>query len=66
MDLDITGSLIQETAPLSAEAFGSALGGLTGSSAIDTVVGSLAFLPLDLVGFIASVFRDLGSTTGAV
>ncbi|EFV91354.1 hypothetical protein ES5_11441 [Dietzia cinnamea P4] len=61
---DITGSIAEATAPLSVEAIGSLAANATGSSAIDTIVGSLAFLPSDLLLFVASVFNDLGSTLG--
>lgn len=61
---DLTGSIANATAPLSAEVFGSLAGAATDSSAIDTVVGSLALLPTELLTFVSSIFGDLGSTMG--
>ncbi|AWH91456.1 hypothetical protein [Dietzia lutea] len=64
--MDLTGSIARETAPLSIEVFGGSLanGGLTGSSAIDTVAGLVATLPRLLLGLVAGLGGDLGSTLG--
>ncbi|AVM64622.1 MULTISPECIES: hypothetical protein [Dietzia] len=61
---DITGSIANATAPLSLEVFGSLAANATGSSAIDTIVGFVAGLPTLLLGLVAGIGADLGSTTG--
>ncbi|MCY1656043.1 hypothetical protein OVA21_02150 [Dietzia sp. SL131] len=62
--MDLTGSIFDATAPLSAQATGSAIG-LTGSSFIDTVAFALTAAPGYLLSVIAGIGADLGSTTGA-
>lgn len=61
--MDLTGSIADATAPLSAEAFGS-VDGATGSSAVDTLLLVVAALPSYLVNIVAGIGADLGSTTG--
>jgi len=60
--MDITGSIADLTAPLSTE-FISSLPE-TGSSAIDTLVGTVFLLPNLVLGLISSFGADLGSTGG--
>ncbi|HMT48919.1 hypothetical protein [Dietzia sp. UBA5065] len=62
--MDLTGSIAQQTFPLSMELGGSLVGGLTGSSAIDTIVGFVFALPSVLLNLVAGIGADLGSTNG--
>lgn len=62
--MDLTGSIADATAPLSAEVFGSAVTGPTGSSFIDALALTVAVLPQFLLGVIASFGEDLGSGMG--
>lgn len=60
--MDLTGSIANATAPLSYEVFGSVDG--IGSSAVDTILGFVLALPSTLLGLVAGIGADLGSTTG--
>ncbi|MEH6621770.1 MULTISPECIES: hypothetical protein [Dietzia] len=62
--MDLTGSIFDATSPLSTQVTGSVLG-LTGSSFIDTVAFALTAAPGYLLGVLAGIGADLGSTTGA-
>ncbi len=64
--MDLTGSIYESTAPLSTTLGGSLAGGPTGSSAIDTILGTLFSLPT-LVGSLAAMAgADIGSTWGGL
>ncbi|MEB8327472.1 hypothetical protein [Dietzia kunjamensis] len=60
--MDLTGSIAEATAPLSTELLGSLEGGLTGSSAIDTIAQALFVVPNLLLAFVGGLGGDLGST----
>ncbi|MEH6820407.1 MAG: hypothetical protein V7706_10725 [Dietzia psychralcaliphila] len=60
--MDLTGSIAEATAPLSTEILGSLEGGLTGSSAIDTIAQTLFVLPNLLLAFVGGLGGDIGST----
>ncbi|WP_216694302.1 hypothetical protein [Dietzia psychralcaliphila] len=63
--MDLTGSIAEATAPLSTEFASSLEGGLTGSSAIDTIAQALFILPNLLLAFVGGLGGDLGSTGSA-
>lgn len=58
--MDLTGSILKETLPLSAELTSGSDG--TGSSAIDTLSAALVIGPNLLLNFIGDFFGDLGSS----
>lgn len=62
--MDLTGSIAEATAPLSAEVLGSLATGATGSSFIDTALLVVGFLPSFVLDLVAGIGADLGSTTG--
>ncbi|MBB1057275.1 hypothetical protein G6020_07660 [Dietzia sp. B19] len=61
--MNLTGSIAEATAPLSAE-FGSLVGEPTGSSAIDTLLTAAFILPAFLLNLAAGFGADLGSSIG--
>ena len=63
--MDLTGSIADATAPLSAQ-FGSLAAGPTGSSAIDTALALLYFVPNGLLSLAAMAGADIGSTLGGI
>lgn len=60
--MDLTGSISEATAPLSAEVVGSLAAGATGSSFVDTVLMVAGYLPTFVLEVVASIGADLGST----
>ncbi|MBB1033696.1 hypothetical protein G6031_04755 [Dietzia sp. CQ4] len=62
--MNLTGSIAEATAPLSAE-FGSLMNEPTGSSAIDTLLQTAFILPAFLLNLAAGIGADLGSSMGA-
>lgn len=62
--MDLTGSIYNATAPLSATIGGSLAGGPTGSSAIDTILNTLFEFPALLGSLAAMAGADIGSTWG--
>ncbi|MCY1656042.1 hypothetical protein OVA21_02145 [Dietzia sp. SL131] len=62
--MDLTGSIYDATAPLSMTLGGSLAGGPTGSSAIDTILGTLFSLPSLFGSLAAMAGADIGSTWG--
>lgn len=60
--MDLTGSIANATAPLSTELSGSVEG--VGSSFIDTALLVLFNAPNYLLGILAGIGADLGSTLG--
>lgn len=63
--MDLTGSIADSTAPLSAEMLGSFAGGdITGSSFIDAIAMVLVLAPSFLLQIAADFGADLGSTMG--
>ncbi|AWH94744.1 hypothetical protein [Dietzia psychralcaliphila] len=63
--MNLTGSIADATAPLSAE-FGSLMSEPTGSSAIDTLLQAAFVVPAFLLNLAAGVGADLGSAMGNV
>lgn len=63
--MDLTGSIAENTLPMSAELMGSLDGGGIGSSAIDTILGAAFLLPNLLLGFIGGLGGDIGSSGSA-
>ena len=61
--MDLTGSIAEATVPFSIETFGSFDG--VGSSAVDTILGFVLELPLTILGLVAGIGGDLGSTLGS-
>ena len=61
--MDLTGSIADATAPLSAQVTGSVVG-VSGSSFIDTLALVVASTPAFRLNFVAGIGADLGSTTG--
>lgn len=64
--MNLVGSIAGATAPLSLEVQGSVDGLHTGSSFVDTVVGSVADLPGGLLYLASQLFHDLGSVLQVV
>lgn len=58
--MDLTGSILTETLPMSAELMGGSSG--TGSAVIDTLVGAPAIALNMLALFIGGIGGDLGSS----
>jgi len=61
--MDLTGSIIDATAPLSTQ-LGSLMSAPTGSSAIDTLLSLLYVVPNGLLSLAAMAGADIGSTLG--
>jgi len=61
--MDLTGSIIDATAPLSTQ-LGSLMSDPTGSSAIDTLLSLLYVVPNGLLSLAAMAGADIGSTLG--
>jgi hypothetical protein len=59
--MNLTGSIAQAVGPLSAE-YGGSVAGLTGSSAIDTLLAAPVRLGTAFLALIASAGADLGSS----
>lgn len=62
--MDLTGSIAEATAPLSAQVLGSAATNPTGSSFLDTLALTVAVIPQFILGVLASFGADLGSGMG--
>lgn len=62
--MDLTGSIADATAPLSADIYGSVAANATGSSAIDTIVQTIVELPGLVLSVAAMAGADIGSTLG--
>lgn len=61
--MDFTGSIADATAPLSIGAYGSY--DPVGSSAVDSIVQFALTLPNIILGLVAGIGADLGSTKGS-
>lgn len=64
--MDLTGSIAEATTFASADIFNAVRGGLTGSSAVDTLVRTVVGLPGLVLSLGAGLGADIGSTLGAL